>query len=258
MSFSTQLKTRSLLRVCGPDAESFLDNLVTSELPTDGKVVGSALLSPQGKILFSFLLALSPDSSFLVECDTKERAGLLQRLSMYKLRANVELNASDAPVHAVASGGFEDQRDGSLGGRLYETADAEEGAEVYLQTRIAAGVLEGPEEIMAGQDFPHDVGFDLTNAVSFKKGCFVGQEVVSRVKHRGTARRRPVIIQGSSLAVGGSVHSKGRDLGTIRAVSNGDALAVIRIDQVKGSETVADQHVEVCLPSIATYSLGKQ
>lgn len=255
MPLAIHLDHRVLISVTGEDARSFLEGLVTSELPLPGIATGSALLTPQGKILFSFLLSNGADG-FAIECDARERDPLIKRLSLYKLRAKVNLEPVDAPVHAVDTGGLTDLRHPSLGGRVYGQIDANDDYPGYTNRRITAGVLEGPDEILAGQDFPHDVALDVTASVSFKKGCFVGQEVVSRVKHRGTARRRPAIVEGSSLEVGAAVKSGERELGTVRCVEGNKGLAVIRIDQVKGQETVGDAPVNISPPEPATYTLG--
>ncbi len=252
-----QLPHRALLLVEGEDAEHFLEGLITSELPGDGEVRGSALLTPQGKLLFSFLVSKHGEG-FALECDASEIDALTKRLTLYKLRAKVTLTPSDLQVFSGVADGLKDARHPQMGIRHYGAANATETAEAYHAHRAALGVLEGPSEVLASQDFPHDVALDLTDAVSFSKGCFVGQEVVSRVKHRGTSRRRPVLVTGETVSVGDTVQVGEREVGTIRLVAGNNAVAVVRIDQLKGPAHVNGAPVELAPPPYATYSLGPE
>ncbi|MGD1887047.1 MAG: YgfZ/GcvT domain-containing protein [Cohaesibacteraceae bacterium] len=251
------LPHRALLAVSGEEAEHFLEGLITSELPGAGEAHGSALLTPQGKILFTFLVSRN-DSGFLIECDASERAGLMQRLSMYKLRAKVEVTADDRPVSAGIGNGIADQRHPEMGSRHYGDTNASASLSDYTHKRASLGVLEGPDEILASQDFPHDVALDLTGAVAFTKGCFVGQEVVSRVKHRGTARRRPVLVKADGLTTGTAIASGEREIGTVRLANDGEGVAVVRIDQVKDVQaiTIGGKAASLSVPPYATYSIG--
>ncbi len=249
-----QLPHRALLLVEGEDAAHFLEGLITSDLPNEGEARGSALLTPQGKLLFSFLVSRHEDG-FALECDSSEIADLTKRLTLYKLRAKVTLTPSDLPVFAGIADGLADTRHPLMGVRHYGAANATETVETYHAHRASLGVLEGPSEIIANQDFPHDVALDLTGAVSFAKGCFVGQEVVSRVKHRGTARRRPVLVTGDGLEQGASIVAGEREVGTLRLVAGSQGIAVVRIDQLKGAVTVGGTPVTLAPPPYATYSL---
>lgn len=252
-----QLPHRALLLVEGEDAEHFLEGLITSDLPADGEAHGSALLTPQGKLLFSFLVSRR-EGGFALECDASEVDALTKRLTLYKLRAKVTLTLSDLLVFSGVADGLKDTRHPQMGVRHYGMANATDTMETYHTHRAALGVLEGPSEILANQDFPHDVALDLTNAVSFSKGCFVGQEVVSRVKHRGTSRRRPVLVSGESLSAGDAIQIGEREVGTIRLVADSTAVAVVRIDQLKGPAHVNGAPVDLALPPYATYSLGPE
>lgn len=252
-----QLPHRALLLVGGEDAEHFLEGLITSDLPQSGEVRGSALLTPQGKLLFSFLVS-TREGGFALECDASEVDALTKRLTLYKLRAKVTLKPSDLPVFSGVADGLQDARHPQMGLRHYGMANSTDTVETYHAHRAALGVLEGPSEILASQDFPHDVALDLTDAVSFSKGCFVGQEVVSRVKHRGTSRRRPVLVAGQNLSAGDAIQVGEREVGTIRLVADNKALAVVRIDQLKGPAHVNGAPVDLALPPYATYSLGPE
>ena len=252
------LAHRALLLVEGEDAEHFLEGLITSELPAEGEARGSALLTPQGKLLFTFLVSRY-GAGLALECDTGDLDALTKRLTLYKLRANVTLSPSDIPVSAGwedgSAGGLTDTRHPLMGGRYYGPVDATETAETYNAHRAGLGILEGPAEIIANQDFPHDVALDLTDAVSFSKGCFVGQEVVSRVKHRGTSRRRPVLVSGGALQAGQAIAVGEREIGTVRLAASESAVAVVRIDQLRGQATIDGHPVDLAPPPYATYSL---
>ncbi|MEM6381162.1 MAG: folate-binding protein [Pseudomonadota bacterium] len=262
----TPLRHRSLIALSGPDAEHLLEGLVTARLPGESDVVGSALLTPQGKILFTFLLSRTPEG-FRLECDATERDALIKRLTLYKLRANVTIEpeamgAFSTDWETEAPGALRDLRFSNVAGsreaRTYGHSSAQDdGAALarYTARRVAAGVLEGPQEIASGQDFPHDVALDLTEAVAFNKGCFVGQEVVSRVKHRGTARRRPVILTGESIGAGEPVLCGEREIGVTRSATARQAIAVVRLDHIRGPLSVAGRAVSVSVPPYATYGL---
>lgn len=253
------LPHRALIAISGEDAEHFLEGLITSDLPDDQSVTGSALLTPQGKLLFTFLTSRA-EKGFLLECDVSERADLIKRLNLYKLRAKVIIEPSDLLVFAGIGEGLVDLRHNDLGVRHYGHTDDMSGSmETYTAKRAELGILEGPDEIIANQDFPHDVALDLMNAVSFSKGCFVGQEVVSRVKHRGTARRRPVLIEGENLEQGVSLYAGERDVGAVRLVSGNHAVAVVRLDHINRADVHLGSSdgplVTVAAPPHATYSL---
>lgn len=252
------LPHRTLIAINGEEAEHFLEGLVTSDLPGSDSVVGSALLTPQGKLLFTFL-ASRTDNGFLLECDASEQADLIKRLTLYKLRAKVVIAPSDAPVFAGPGGNLTDLRHEAMDARYYGSAQATGSLDAYHGARAAIGMLEGPQEIIANQDFPHDVALDLTGSVSFTKGCFVGQEVVSRVKHRGTARRRPILVKGEGVAAGAPLFAGEREVGAIRLAAGSDGVAVVRLDHIVGKDVhIASPDgaiVTVAAPPYATYSL---
>jgi tRNA-modifying protein YgfZ len=128
----------------------------------------------------------------------------------------------------------------------------------YDAERIAEGVPEQGPDYEADTTFPHDAGMDLLDGVDFKKGCYIGQEVVSRMQHRGTARRRPVIVDGVDAPGGTPVVAGGRDAGAIGMPVNGKAVAIVRLDRFDGGDvTVGGKQVRVTLPAWATYRLGE-
>ncbi len=250
----THLAHRALLLVEGEEAEHFLEGLVTSQLPANGQAVGSALLTPQGKLLFSFLISRT-EAGFALETDSADSEALSKRLTLYKLRAKVTITPSDIAVSAGQGSALSDTRHADMPGREYGSAGAGD-LVAYHAHRATLGVLEGPDEIIANQDFPHDVALDLTDAVSFSKGCFVGQEVVSRVKHRGTARRRPILVKGKDLQAGQPITVGEREVGTVRMVAGDTGIAVVRLDHLTGDALVDGKPVALTAPPYATYTLG--
>jgi tRNA-modifying protein YgfZ len=244
------LSHRSIVRVSGPEAMHFLDNLVTCDIEnlSASQIVPGALLSPQGKILFDFL-ASRDGESFRLECRADSAAEFAKRLKFYRLRAKVDIVVEEQGLvtasFGVESGGSESEssaqwlRDvrfpaGAMAFRSYSAAtDAAEAAS-YDLFRIEYGIAEGGSDYEFGDVFPHDANLDQIGGVSFSKGCYVGQEVVSRMQHRGTARRRIVIATAESpLTARADVTAAGRVIGALGTVAGIKALALLRLDKAK-------------------------
>jgi tRNA-modifying protein YgfZ len=265
----SNLTDRSLIRVSGAEAEHFLHNLVTADI--EGLALGElsvgALLTPQGKILFDFLVSRDGDG-FLLDCRADIAADFAKRLKFYRLRAKVEIDVQEQALVSVAwgidssNGGL---RDGRFGNevpvfRTYGATSSGRAAE-YTHLRIENGVAEGGADYPFGDAFPHDVNLDQASGVSFAKGCYVGQEVVSRMQHRGTARRRVLIASaGLPLKAGAEVQVGGRPIGALGSVLENDALALVRIDKAKDAMDSGKQilaggvPVRLSLPPRATFS----
>ncbi len=261
----TQAKTallpdRGVVRVAGEDAEKLLQGIITSDMDllAGQPAIHAALLTPQGKILFEFFVARDGDG-YLLETAKDQTAGLAKRLTMYKLRAKVDIrDASDGysvmsvwgeaphsprgPEGAVA---FADPRLPELGLRVlaeggFDGTNAD--AQDYHAHRISLGVPEGGKDYVFGDTFPHEANFDLLNGVSFSKGCFVGQEVVSRMQHRGTARKRVVIVEADKpLQTGSEVMAGQATIGAIGSVAGTRALAFVRLDRVEEMQRKGEQ-----------------
>jgi tRNA-modifying protein YgfZ len=236
------LPNRSLIRVSGAEAEHFLHNLVTADIEglRAGELFPGALLTPQGKILFDFLVSLNGDG-FVLDCRSDIAVEFAKRLRFYRLRAKVGIEVQEQALAAVSwetdssAGGLRDARFGREE-PVFRSYGAEAGGEEkeYVRLRIENGVTEGGSDFAFGEMFPHDVNLDQTGGVSFAKGCYVGQEVVSRMQHRGTARRRVLIASGASaLLYGAEVFAGGRPIGALGSALERMALALVRIDKVK-------------------------
>lgn len=241
---------RSLIRVAGPDCVTFLNNLLTQNVERLDRepVVYSALLSPQGKVIADMLLWQDGDedeAAIVIEADRTRADDLLKRLTLYKLRAQVtieDVSTEFTPGFSADpfDGGIVDPRmpDGALGWRELsplprDWSKEDDGAAAYDALRIARGVPDlardaQPEEVFAGEAL-----LDELNAIDFQKGCFVGQENVSRMKRRATTRKKfcPVVFDGEAPAFGAAVVANGAELGQIRTGAPGRALALLRLDR---------------------------
>jgi folate-binding protein YgfZ len=252
---ATPLPDRGVVRVEGEDATSFLHGIVTNDVENlgVGEARFAALLSPQGKILFDFFVLRVPadaGAAFLIDCVAGQAAELVRRLSLYKLRAKATIaNVSEqcavlaspgAGVPSVSGDSFRDPRDSRLGWRsIVSRTDAASAKprDGYDAVRIFLGVPKGGVDFAYGDAFPHDVNMDLLNGVDFAKGCYVGQEVVSRMRHRGGVRRRTCKARLSKSAPapapGVPVFAGDSLIGTLGSSSGALALALIRIDRLE-------------------------
>ncbi|MCP8895735.1 folate-binding protein YgfZ [Shinella daejeonensis] len=240
---SVTLSDRAFLRLSGTDAESLLQSLITTDLPSMpvDELRPGALLTPQGKILFSFLIRRDGPDAFLIETDQGDRDGLARRLTLYRLRAAVEIAPVEGdtvticwePAEAESPRDARFSRAGLTVTRRPGGGGAQDAA-LYDALRIEAGLPEAGRDFALADAFPHDVLLDLTEGLSFRKGCYVGQEVVSRMQHRGTARRRPVIVTGeTALAPGGTELLAGsKPVGTLGTVHGEKGIALVRLDRV--------------------------
>lgn len=256
------LADRGAIRVTGDDAAHLLDGLITNSLSRldNGGALHSGLLSPQGKILFDFFLVQVADG-FLIETARAQIPDLLKRLTLYRLRSKVVLeDLGDDVGVAVAWGdgvdgldvpdgvtAYRDPRNAALGRRLIGPAaslaalplsEVDEAA--YRAHRIALGVPEAGVDYVVGDAFPHEAMYDQLGSVDFKKGCFVGQEVVSRMQHRGTSRKRIVIVDGAgALAAGDVIKAGGETIGTLGSTDGEHGLALVRLDRAHAAEEKA-------------------
>ena len=272
-----QLKDRTLISVSGPDAEHFLQNILTTDLDAlgPGEAKPGALLAPQGKILFDFLISRAGENGFQLDCRADIADDFLRRLMLYRLRAKAEIAKQDQALVTIAWGddstasisdstALSDARFREVAAKRSYGAIARDGgdADAWLALRIASGIAESGADYQLGDAFPHDVLLDEIGGVGFKKGCYVGQEVVSRMQHRGTARRRVLIASaerplppsGTELTVAG------RPVGMLGSVSGKTGLAIARIDRVKaaldaGEKIMAgDLAVTLAIPAWAKFS----
>jgi tRNA-modifying protein YgfZ len=252
------LAERSIVRVSGEDAKKLLQGLVSNdmELLESEPAMHAALLSPQGKILFEFFV-VKAGVDFLLETAAAQASSLLKRLQLYKLRAKVEIADAAADYRVFGLWGelsidacrgpgriaFVDPRLAQLGARII--AEAKVASELAAAAgrpsataqdwhahRIGLGVPEAVRDYPLGDTFLHEANFDKLAGVSFSKGCFVGQEVASRMQHRGGGRKRVVPVEGTAALTPGSAVMAGTvGLGSVGSVQSNRGLALIRLDR---------------------------
>jgi folate-binding protein YgfZ len=284
------LGDRGVVSVTGEDAEKLLAGLITNDMARleAAPALYAALLSPQGKILFDFFVVPAADG-FLLETARERAVELVKRLSLYKLRAQVAIRDVSAdfvvaalwggdPVSSSETAGsyvFADPRFAALGLRVLAEAECapdvlaatngeDATADDYHAYRIGLGVPEGGRDFVFGDTFPHEALLDQLNGVSFTKGCFVGQEVVSRMQHRATVRKRVVAVvaaeplpQGPQPVLVGEV-----EIGRLGSVAGSRGLALLRLDRVAEAQrggvpvTVSGIPLGVEVPPFATFEIG--
>jgi len=276
-----ELSRRGVVAVGGPEAETFLDNLLTNNVEgiAGGHAGYGGLLSPQGKILFDFLV-FRDGERFLFDLPRSAVADFVRRLTFYRLRAKVEIAdlSDDHRVIAAWNSPTPPRLDGpvvvdprlpALGFRAiipvgsviiapeYDTV----GEADYDAHRLLLGIPEGGMDFAYGDAFPHDADMDQLGGVAFDKGCYVGQEVVSRMEHRGTARRRLIPVRAASPIPppGAEITADGKPVGTIASSAGGTGLAMVRLDRARealdaGSTLmVRGMPVEIDLPDWAGF-----
>jgi folate-binding protein YgfZ len=254
------LSDRGVVKVSGEDSRTFLNGLFTIDVGkmTPGTARFGALLTPQGKIIADFIVfeATEEDSGgFLIDCPRALASTLAEKLGFYKLRAKVQIDDLSASLVVMAAWpgkveseygpGFVDPRLPELGTRIFlppdTAADAAKDlgaapvdADVYDAHRVALGVPRGGMDFTYGNTFPHEADMDQLGGVDFDKGCYVGQEVVSRVEHRGTARSRiiPLAYEDNAPDDGLPVMAGEKQLGMVGSAAGGIALALLRLDRL--------------------------
>ena len=255
------LEDRAVIAVAGPEARTFLQGLITNDVErlTPGEGRYAALLTPQGKILFDFLLT-EGDGAILLDCALPARDALARRLSMYKLRAKVTIEPRDQLAVVASWDGavvpnalsYPDPRLAGLGERgVIARAELPGGladAADYHAHRLALGVPEGAD---FGSDrmFALDADLDELHAVDFTKGCYVGQELTARMKHRGTARKRLLPVEGGEGPPGTPVTAGGKDIGEM-ASAHFALIRLDRLDEAQGAPVSAGSNaVDLIKPS---------
>ncbi len=243
MTTGFQAKDRALLRVSGSDAEKFLQDLLSNDVTGEG-LTYAALLTPQGKFMADFLVHRDADG-FVLEVKASSLPSIAARLSMYKLRADVQIEPDEREVWVITDGevGFADPRLPDLGRRHYGPLDAVNEVEPHAweAARIANLVPAEGAELVANESYILECGFERLNGVDFRKGCYVGQEVTARMKHKTELRKglSGVAFSRSGVAPGAEILRDGKVVGTVTSVSGTQGIAYIRFDRA-GPGMLAD------------------
>ncbi len=249
------LNDRAFFNIGGTEAQSFLQGLLTTDIARlpQGEAWPGALLTPQGKILFEFLIH-SRENDYQLEMAASQADAFLKRLLLYRLRAKVTIERDADNCVTVfwdgphPKGAVLDHRF-ALAGILLYRLPGEHGRDalsLYHELRIDHAIAEAGLDFPLSDAFPHDALYDVNGGVSFTKGCYIGQEVVSRMRHRATARRRVVMIHAKSPLPdpGTPLRVDGKEIGTLGSVCGVRGLAIARIDRIaegmaKGSAIMA-------------------
>ena len=292
----TTLSDRTVLALSGAETRSFLQGLVTSDIDklAPDRATYAGLLTPQGKILFDFFLVQHGEAIWL-DCAADMAADLKKRLTFYKLRAAVEIEDMTGTLGLAAAWGpenlfgldgagvaktlvggaaFVDPRFDKAGVRVIAPAESLAGlmsdagcepaaAEAYQAHRITLGLADSVHDIGSGEHFPHECNFDQIGGVDFKKGCYVGQEVVSRTEHRSNARKRllPLAFDAAAPESGTDISGNGKSIGQITSSAGTHALGLIRLDRAQsaldadGTLSAGDQPVSLRKPAWASFDV---
>lgn len=266
------LHDRIIIALSGSDATSFLQGLITTNIENmaNNEVRPGALLTPQGKIAFDFLISNPSGAEFYIDIHESLAASFEMKLTLYRLRADVAISKKDDIAISVSwdesilkGAGLKDMR--FMGDtqvlrhyqQLPEMDEIEDGE--FSTIRISHGVAESGMDFALSDIFPHDIYFDLNGAIDFKKGCYVGQEVVSRMQHRGTARRRLAIVTSDQpLPTDQTITANGKTIGAYLTSYGHQALAIVRTDrwadaQKQGHAAMVNQtDVRISFPKIAS------
>jgi folate-binding protein YgfZ len=250
MTSALHARDRAVLRLSGPDTRPFLQGLVTNDVARlDTAPVYAALLSPQGKYLFDFLL-LPDGADVLIDVSADRAAALAQRLGLYRLRAAVTVAATDLGVvlgfGPAPAGAFADPRDAALGWRtVTEDPEAMAGRfdpldrADYERQRVTRAVPQSGIELVPEDSYILEAGFERLNGVDFRKGCYVGQEVTARMKHKTELKKGlvPVRVTGEAPPPGTEILAGDRPAGRLFSVAGDRGLAHLRFDRAAGTLT---------------------
>ncbi|MFS4580491.1 YgfZ/GcvT domain-containing protein [Phaeobacter sp. C3_T13_0] len=241
------MTNRRILRLSGADTRDFLQGLITNDIcKVDQGLVYAALLTPQGKYLADFFVTADGDD-LLVDVDESLAAGLAKRLTMYRLRAKVTITESDIAVRRgttdTPEGALQDPRHPDLGWRLYGPEAGDDGSDwdaIRVNNCIPqTGVELGPDSYIL------EAGFERLNGVDFRKGCYVGQEVTARMKHKTTLRKglTTVSIEGTA-PINTEIRRAEKPVGTLFTQSGNQAIAYLRFDRAGEDMCAQDAQIQ--------------
>ena len=283
-----RLCDRGVLSIAGEDARGFLQGLITNDIHRviEDKAIYSALLTPQGRFLFDFFI-VEYQEQFLLDCEIDRIPALIKRLTMYRLRAKVQIVDMSATLAVgvllntngsnIAKGvmsatpnfdglSYIDPRHRELGERTIQIIKEDDPSPAdkdqqlncraeYDAKRIMLGIPDSIADLVPEKSFPLEVGFDALNGVDFEKGCYVGQEVTARMKHRNLVKKRlfPIKFEGE-LAPGTLVKAGDVAAGEIHSTQRGRGIALLRLELVKKGDLIAEGvRVEALKPDWMTF-----
>ena len=243
------LNARCIIRISGKDNRSFLQGLITNDIhKTDHGLVYSALLSAQGKFQYDFFL-FADGEDVMMDIDEEMAGALQKKLILYRLRADVLLEKTALSVvrgvERAPEGALQDPRHPKMGWRLYGQDLPPEMPFDWQAHRIRLGIPQAPSELTP-DSYILEMGFEQMNGVDFKKGCYVGQEIIARMKHKTQLRKGLCRVTcAEAVAPHTPILSKGKEVGFIGAQSGTEALAYLRLDRISDEMTAAGVPVTV-------------
>jgi tRNA-modifying protein YgfZ len=286
-----RLDDRALIAIAGAEAAHFLHNLVTSDIeglkPGEGRL--AALLTPQGKIIADMLVFNASDEEplYLIDVARGFADDIVRKLALYRLRAQISIDLLPAetaivvcldspPVTGESFYTFADPREAALGQRLYGPVEAIDAATaglakvdagIFHARRVALVIPEGGKDYLAIDTFPHEANFDQLGGVDFKKGCYIGQEVVSRMQHRGTARTRALgvrFLNGFGVVGGAEIRAGEKIIGRIGESFGDRAIGFIRLDRLAEAMAAGETPqaggvpIEIEKPRYASFTMASE
>lgn len=248
---------RTVLRIGGADRVHFLQGLVTNDVARlkDG-LVYAAILTPQGKYLADFFL-MDEGEAILLDADAGQAPGLAQRLAMYRLRAAVTIGESGLEVRRgtgpAPAGALPDPRHPEMGWRLYGADGGDDGTD-FDRLRVAHCIPEAGVELIPNDSFVLEAGFERLHGVDFRKGCYVGQEVTARMKHKTELRKGLATVEVDGAAPVGTplLTPEGKEAGTLYTQSGGRGIAYLRFDRADGPLTAGAATVRLAAGAVAS------
>lgn len=233
------MSDRVVLSVSGTDRLEFLQGLITNDVThAAGSIIYAALLTPQGKFIADFFV-IGQDDRLLVDVAQSHAATLAQRLMMYRLRAAVQIDQTDLVVSrgtgAMPQGAMADPRHPALGWRHYGNSDSDISDNTDWDALRVAHLIPETGIELTPDTYILEAGFENLHGVDFRKGCYVGQELVARMKHKTELRKglARVRIDGEADC-GDAITSDGKDVGVLHTVSGDQAIAYLRFDRATG------------------------
>ena len=255
---TTWTSERGMIEVSGPDRFEFLQGLTTNDVKkTSHGLVYSAILTPQGKFLFDFFM-LSLGGAIVIDIAGNRAEDLMKRLNMYKLRSRVKISEINLPVARGLGvrppGSMMDPRHEAMGWRVYGNFGYLNDVVDWTRIRVEHCIPETMIELIDGQTYILEAGFERLNGIDFHKGCYVGQEVTARMKHKTSLRKGLKTVEVSGTApIGTEIKVASRTVGTLLSQSHGKAIAMLRFDRI-GNEPLTAGSVQVRLREQGTLS----
>jgi folate-binding protein YgfZ len=254
-SSTSQLSDRSVIAITGTDTREFLQRVITTDMKTclPDTMVPGALLTPQGKIVCDFLIH-GRDDGVLIDIWSEAAEALVKRLALYRLRADAVIELRD-DLRITTGTGIADPRSPDLPPRLISTdTKAPDGTRRQSVLEIRAGIPTFGRDYQSVDVFPTDVNLDLIGGIGWKKGCFIGQEVLSRMKRRGNIRKRSaaVVTDERQIVKGAEILADDKPVGMVTSADGKNGVAILRIDRLAAAEngpTIDGLPVEIQLPA---------